>query len=133
MVDPIAPASVPGTAVPPPAGRPVVLPDGWTVTVTDKIIGTVDSVRSKTTTPITLVARGLVYGLVVTTAGIAALVLLLALALRGLVLLVGLIPVLGDEPGRPVWIVDLVIGLGLLALGTRIMAKARTPRRDPEA
>jgi hypothetical protein len=116
-----------------PAGKPLLLPDGWTVTVTEKIVSTVDSVASKTTKPITLVARGLVYGLLLGTAGIIALVLFLALLLRSLVIGVGEIPVLGDRAGRPVWIVDLVVGVVLIGLGLWVMRKGRVPKPEPDA
>ena len=119
-----------GATSPASTGRPVVLPDGWTVTVTDKIVTTVDKVAAKTSKPITLIARGLVYGLLLGTAGLVALVLLLAFVVRGLVVLVGLIPVIDDRPGRSVWIVDVAIGAGLLAAGLLFMRKGRVPKPD---
>jgi hypothetical protein len=139
MSDPIgdrpvaATSAVSATAAPQATGKPLLLPDGWTVTVTEKIVTTVDAVAAKTTKPITLVARGLVYGLLLGTAGIAALVLLTAFVLRSLVVLVGLIPVLDDRAGRSVWIVDLLIGLGLISAGTLFMRKGRAPKPEPDA
>lgn len=145
MVEPVVPGPGGGPVAPPStptspaaaaagaagsAGRPLVLPEGWTVTVTDRIVSTVDAVRSKTTAPITLVARGLVYGLLLATAGAAALVLLLALVVRSLVVLVGLVPWIADRPGRSVWIVDLMVGLVLLLAGRAVMAKGRVPDED---
>jgi hypothetical protein len=141
MVDPIVPpatGAAPVSATPPavpvaPAapGRPVVLPDGWTVTVTDKIVSTVDSVRSKTTKPITTVARGLVYGLILAVAGIFALVVLLVGFFRGVYVLVGLFPWWVDtRNGRSVWIVDLAVGLALIMGGSWIMRKGRIPKAD---
>jgi hypothetical protein len=136
MVAPVVPPQGPVPTVPPaPAapGRPVVLPDGWTVTVADKIVSTVDSVRSKTTKPITLVARGVVYGLLVAVAGAFALVLLVVGFLRALYIGVGEIPGIDRQQGRSVWIVDLVLGLALLWFGSRLMAKGRIPKADTEA
>jgi hypothetical protein len=133
MVEPIVPPQGPAPTAPSAPGRAVVLPDGWTVTVTEKIVRTVDSVRSKTTAPITLLARGAVYGLIVAVAAIFALVVLVAGILRALYLGIGAIPGIDRQPGRSVWIVDLVIGVALLWLGSWIMAKGRIPKPDDDA
>ena len=108
-----------------PGGRPVVLPEGWTVTVTDRIVTTVDAVRDKTTKPITVAARGLVYGLVVGTAGTIAGLLLLVMVLRVCYELLALVGPIGDRPGRSVWIVDLFVGVVLLTFGLRFLGKSR--------
>jgi hypothetical protein len=130
MSDPSAP--LPGVADAAP-GRPVVLPDGWTVTVTDKIVSTVDGVAAKTTKPVTLVARGLVYGLLLGTAGLIALVMLVAFVLRGLVVIADLIPGVNGRDGRPVWVVDLFLGSLLLVGSAWLMRKGRTPKHDDDA
>ena len=44
------------------AGNPLTDPD-WAVNTTDQVVRLVESVKSKTTKPAVLVARGLVFGL----------------------------------------------------------------------
>lgn len=50
---------------------PGVSQDDWPAQVTALIVRTVDQVRAKTTRPATLVARGVVYGLIAALVGIA--------------------------------------------------------------
>lgn len=69
-----APTSSPGVSGPP---RP-----DWTVTVADRIESVVETVRDKTTIPITRVARGIVFGLLAAVAATAALILAVILIVR---------------------------------------------------
>ncbi|MFM8381401.1 MAG: hypothetical protein ACKOA6_05320 [Actinomycetota bacterium] len=66
------------------AGNPLTDPN-WAADVTDKIVDTVDKVRDRTTKPIVLLARGLVFGLLSAFLGITALALLLIAASRALI------------------------------------------------
>ena len=51
----------------------------WPAQAADRVVGLVDSVRNKTTVPLTTAARGIVYGFLAAVMGIAV-VLLLAIA-----------------------------------------------------
>ena len=66
------------------AGNPLTDPN-WASDFTETIIETVDKVRDRTTKPIVMVARGLVFGLLGTFLGLMALVLLLVVISRGLI------------------------------------------------
>ena len=57
------------------AGNPLTDPN-WATDFTETIIDTVDKVRDRTTKPIVMVARGLVFGLLSAFLGVMALVLL---------------------------------------------------------
>jgi hypothetical protein len=107
----------------------VFLPDDWVAKVTDKIIGTVDGVRSKTTTPIEKVSRIVIWGLLIATAGVSLLVALLIGGLRLLYELVGKIPGL-DRPGRSVWIIDVLLGVLLIGLGLTFVKKGTKPQPE---
>jgi len=111
-------------------GTPVLLPEGWVATVTDKIVSTVDKVRSKTTTPVEKVGRAVVWGLLIATAGTALLIVLLAGVLRLLFEAVGRIPGISDRAGRSVWVVDLLIGVLLILVGLRLIRRGETPQRQ---
>ncbi|MGH9060740.1 MAG: hypothetical protein ACRDZY_14690, partial [Acidimicrobiales bacterium] len=54
----------------------------WTAEVADRIESVVGTVRDKTTVPLTKVARGLVFGMVVAVAGLIALGLLIVAVIR---------------------------------------------------
>ena len=66
------------------AGNPLTDPN-WASDFTETIIDTVDKVRDRTTKPIVMVARGLVFGLLSTFLGLMALVLLLVGLSRALI------------------------------------------------
>lgn len=105
------PADPPGRA-----GTPVVLPDDWVGKVTDRIVSAVDSVRAKTTDPIEKVGRIVIWGLLIATAATSLLIALLILVLRLSYELIGNIPGL-NKPGRSVWMIDVLIGVGLIVVG----------------
>ncbi len=87
------------------AGNPLTDPN-WASDFTETIIETVDKVRDRTTKPIVMVARGLVFGLLVAFLGIMALVLLFVAISRGLINLLEW-PLDHDSA---VWISHLVLG-----------------------
>jgi hypothetical protein len=73
MATPATPTPTTGTTSP-----------DWTVQVADTIESVVGSVRDKTAVPLETVARALVYGIVLGTMGVTALILLTIAAIRGL-------------------------------------------------
>jgi len=104
----------------------VFLPDGWVGTVTDKIVSTVDGVRSKTTAPIEKAGRAVVWGLLIATAGVSLLIAVLIAVLRLLYELVGNIPGF-NRPGRSVWMIDILLGVVMILLGLLLLRKGTQP------
>ncbi|MGA0877605.1 MAG: hypothetical protein ACO3SP_00650 [Ilumatobacteraceae bacterium] len=92
------------------AGNPLTDPN-WAADVTDKIVDTVDKVRDRTTKPIVLMARGLVFGLLSAFLGVTALILLLIAASRALISVVEW-PLDHDTA---VWVSYVILG-GILCL-----------------
>ena len=123
-------------SAPPPAGEPVkatpvTLPDGWVASVTNKIVTTVDSVRAKTTVPIEKVGRVVIWGLLIATAGVGLGIVLLIGALRLAYELVGNIPGISGRPGRSVWMIDVLVGVLLIAVGLLFVKKGtKAPHED---
>ncbi|MPY95436.1 MAG: hypothetical protein GEV08_20980 [Acidimicrobiia bacterium] len=93
-----------------------LLEGDWPVRATDTIERLVDQARSKTTGPAIVASRWIVYGVVAAFLGLAALVLLIITAVRGLDVAI---------PGD-VWIVYLVLGL-VFALGGALLWRKRAP------
>lgn len=114
----------------PPRGTPVLLPEGWVATVTDRIVSTVDGVRSKTTAPLERVGRMVIWGLLIATAGTALLVVLLAGILRFAYELIGRIPGISGRQGRSVWMIDIGIGVVLILFGLLFINKGT--KRQPQ-
>jgi len=54
----------------------------WTVTVTERIVGLVTTLRDRTTVPVQKIARAVVFGLVITVMAVVALVLVVIGVLR---------------------------------------------------
>ena len=100
------------TAVPAPQAAG---PD-WTVQVADTIESVVGAVRDKTAVPLETVARALVYGILVGVMGITALALLT----------IGLVRLLVQIPGLPVWGADAALG-GLFTLAGLFFWRKRRP------
>lgn len=113
-----------------PAGRgtPVLLPEGWVATVTDRIVSTVDRVRAKTTVPIEKAGRAVIWGLLIATAGAGLLIALTIGLLRVVYEAVALIPGISGREGRSVWITDVTLGVGLILLGLYFIAKGTKPQ-----
>lgn len=108
----------------------MLLPDGWVSTVTNKIVTTVDGVRAKTTTPIEKVGRAVIWGLLIATAATAFLIVLLTGILRLLYELTGRIPGISGREGRSVWMIDLVLGVALIAFGLVFISKGTKPQHQ---
>ncbi len=100
------------------AGNPLNDPD-WAADVTSTIVSTVDKIRDRTTTPIVMIARGLVFGLLGSILGIAAFVLFLIGFSRGLINAVEW-PLDHDTA---VWVSHAILGGLLVLAGSICMAK----------
>lgn len=93
----------------------------WTVAVADRIEGVVSTLRDRTTVPVTKVARAVVFGLIIATGGIAALVLLVIGLLR-------LHVYWPFEPGgRKLWVTYVGLGAIFVIVGA-LMWRKRTVR-----
>ena len=104
MATPASPAPTTGTTSP-----------DWTVQVADTIESVVGSVRDKTAVPLETVARALVYGIVLGTMGVTALVLVTIIAIRVLSFVL------------EVWAAYAIIGGLFTALGLLLWRKRRAP------
>jgi porphobilinogen deaminase len=83
----------------------------WTVAVVDRVDAVVAALRGKTTTPITKMARALVFGLVVGAMGVAALIL----AVIGILRLHVYLPF--HPEARRVWVTYVGLGAIFMAIG----------------
>ena len=92
----------------------------WTYAITDRIESVVTSVKDKTTVPATLVARILVYGLVVGVLASVALVLLVVAGVRVLDVYLPFHP-----RARRVWVADAAGSAIFLASGAFLWRKRR--------
>ena len=104
MATPATPTPTTGTTSP-----------DWTVQVADTIESVVGSVRDKTAVPLETVARALVYGIVLGTMGITALVLVTIIAIRVLSFVL------------EVWAAYLIIGAIFTLAGMFLWRKRRPP------
>ena len=109
MATPATPTPTAGTTSP-----------DWTVQVADTIESVVGSVRDKTAVPLETVARALVYGIVLGTMGITALVLATILGIRALSYVL------------EVWAAYLILG-GLFTLAGMFLWRKRRPSSGPDA
>lgn len=96
----------------PDSPRPAVPPHDWPDQVAGRIESAVGAVRDKTTIPITLAARGLVYGIVVGTLGVVSLLLVVLIAVRLADVYLPYHPL-----ARRVWTVDAAAAAIFLAAG----------------
>lgn len=106
------------------ASNPLTDPN-WAAEVTRTIVSTVDKVRDRTTTPIVMIARGLVFGLLGGMLGTMAFVLLLVGISRGLINFLEW-PLDHDSA---VWVAHAILGGSLVLAGSICMAK----RQNKEA
>jgi hypothetical protein len=104
MATPASPPSTTGTTSP-----------DWTVQVADTIESVVGSVRDKTAVPLETVARALVYGIVLGTMGVTALILATIVAIRALSYVL------------EVWAAYAIIGGLFTLLGLFLWRKRRAP------
>ena len=97
------------------AGNPLTDPN-WATEFTQTIVESIDKVRNRTTKPIVMIARGLVFGLLIAFLGVMALVLLLVGLSRGLINLLEW----PFDHDSAVWMSHLILG-SLLVLGGAIL------------
>lgn len=91
----------------------------WTVQAADTVERVVAGVRDKTATPLTVVARGLVYGLLAAVMGVATLVLVV----------VGLVRAVDVYLPGEVWSAHLLVGGIFTVVGGLLLRKAGADRR----
>ncbi|MEO7837265.1 MAG: hypothetical protein ABIS21_06445 [Acidimicrobiales bacterium] len=91
----------------------------WTVQAADAVERLVNGLRAKTTTPLTVVARALVYGLLTAVMGIATIVLVIIGLLRAVDVYL---------PGE-VWSAHLLVGGIFTVLGGLLLRKASADRK----
>lgn len=101
-------------------GNPLTDPN-WAPDLADTIERIVGSVRDNATNRAVTAARGVVFGIVIAVASLAALTLLVIVANRLLQQLVQLIP--GVDYGRSVWLSYVIVGGLLLLAGLFTMTK----------
>ena len=91
--------------------------DDWAVQAADTVERVVQSVRARTTGPVTTVARLLVFGLLAGILGLAAAVLVTAGIVRAIDVY---------EPfEQEVWLAHLVVGMAFTAIGLILWSKRR--------
>ena len=100
-------------------GNPFTDPN-WAADLADTIERVVGNVRDKTTKPLVVATRAVVYGLLAGILGVAAVVLLLAVLTRGLQTLLDL----GVSQPRSVYLSYLIVG-GLISLGGVLVLRKR--------
>ena len=100
------------------AGNPLTDPK-WATEFTQTIVESIDKVRNRTTKPIVMIARGLVFGLLIAFLGVMALVLLLVGLSRGLINLLEW----PFDHDSAVWMSHLIVGSLLVLLGAILMIK----------
>lgn len=100
------------------AGNPLTDPN-WATEFTQTIVEGIDKVRNRTTKPIVMIARGLVFGLLIAFLGVMALVLLLVGLSRGLINLLEW----PFDHDSAVWMSHLILGSLLVLAGAILMIK----------
>jgi hypothetical protein len=107
--------ATPATRSAAPASPPATTSADWTVQVADTIESVVGSVRDKTAIPLETVARALVYGIVLGTMGVTALVLVTVILIRALSYVF------------EVWFAYLLLGAIFTLAGMLLWRKRRAP------
>lgn len=125
--------AAPGSPGAPGAPGPAAGGSDWPAQATDAIVNLVDSVKDKVNGPATSAARAIVYGTLAAIVGTAALVLVLALTLRGIDILAQVVLDALDieRAGRSTWIAHLLLGLVLLLPGVMLWRKGTRPAPAP--
>jgi hypothetical protein len=100
------------------AGNPLTDPN-WASDLTDTIVDTIDKVRDRTTKPVIMAARGLVFGILTAFLAMMALAMLLIAISRGLINLLEW--PLAHETS--VWVSHLTLGALFCSIGTICMIR----------
>lgn len=98
----------------------------WTDQAADAVESIVLSIKQKTTVPLTTIARGLVYGLVIAALGAVVMVLMAVSAVRVLTVYLPVGRVNGNH--HRVWVADLIVG-GIFTLVGMFAWSKRTPKK----
>lgn len=110
------------TATPdPPVSASLILPPDWPARAADTVERVVEQVRDRTTVPAMNVVRGIVYGILVATVAVVALVLVTIAVVR---ILDVLLP-------REVWLAYTILGVLCVLVGSILWAQRRA--HDPTA
>ena len=102
--------------------NPIRNPD-WARDVTDRIETAVSSVRSRTTAPITVVVRAVVFGTLVAITALVAAVLLIITLQRVLQILLAF----PFQPDSAVWISYVLLGGIFVLVGAFLMTRRHLP------
>jgi protein-S-isoprenylcysteine O-methyltransferase Ste14 len=105
-------------------GNPLTDPN-WAPDLTDTVVRVVGTVRDKATLKAVVVVRALVFGIVISIAALAALVLLIVVATKFSQVVLGRIT--RADADSVVWISYFTMGGVLLVLGSICMRLRRTP------
>ncbi len=111
---------------PPDSPRPVQPASDWPDQVAGRIESVVATVKGKTTVPVTLIARGLVFGVIVGTLGVVSLLLLVVLGVRLADVYLPYHPL-----ARRVWTVDAAVSAIFLGAGALAWSKRRPSGGSP--
>jgi hypothetical protein len=98
--------------------NPIGNPD-WARDVTDRIDGLVQTVRSRTTAPITVLVRAVVFGTLVAITGLVAVTLLIIMILRVLQILLAF----PFDAQSAVWISYVLLGGIFVVTGALLMSR----------
>jgi len=104
-------------------GNPLTDPN-WAEETTEQVVKLVDNVKSKTTRPAVMAARGLVFGVLAAFLGLFALVLFLITLTRGIQ--VGILEHFMEQP-RAVYTSYLIVGGILSLVGLLLFRKRNVP------
>ena len=89
--------------------------DDWGTQLTDLFVGFIDTVKAKTTGPVLMLVRALVFGFLILTVGVAALILFL----------VGLVRLINVYLPEEVWATYLLLGTIFTVAGLFLWSKRR--------
>jgi hypothetical protein len=92
----------------------------WPAQAADRVESVVGTIRDRTVRPLTVVVRGVVYGLIAGVLGIAVIVLLSIAAVR----------VVDVYLPEDVWAADLAVGMFFTLLGLVLWRKRRSTKKD---
>jgi nitrate reductase gamma subunit len=99
---------------------PMPHPDGdWATRAADSIEAIVTTVRDRTTRPLLIAGRGLVYGLFAAILAIAVIVLFSIALIRGLTVATG-----------KAWIAEFIVGGLFIIIGIVLLVLRRTPQTE---
>lgn len=108
-------------------GNPLTDPN-WAPNLANTVERYVSLVRDKATTKVVLVVRALVFGIVISFAGIAAITLLIILATKFIQRLVAIS--FRVDHGSSVWISYALVG-AVFTLGGFVLLRMRSPKAVP--